>query len=235
MTERGSIERPNAVYEVEFALPDSAYPFVELTETADCTLELAEMVPRSGGRYAEFFNVTGAGPERVAEVTAGTDEVDATLLAEYDHSRLFEFVVSGGCPARRLAELGALPRTVRGDDGTGRIVAEIPESYDAADVVGTFLEEHPDAELVSKREKDAVQPLVSRSSVRQVLQSSLTDRQREVLETAFETGYYDWPREATGEDVADELGITSATFAEHIRAAEHHLLAVFVRGRGLDF
>ncbi len=231
MTEYGSMERADAVYEVEFALQDPAYPFVELSESGDCTLELAEMVPRSGGRYAEFFNVTGAEPERVAEVTADTDAVDVTLLAEYEHSRLFEFVVSGGCPARRLAELGALPSTVRGDDGDGRIVAAIPESRDAADVVGTFLDEHPDAELVSKRETDAVQPLASRSAVYQMLQSLLTDRQREVLETAFEVGYYDWPREATGEDVAAELGISSATFAEHIRAAEHNLLTVFVGGR----
>jgi predicted DNA binding protein len=50
------------------------------------------------------------------------------------------------------------------------------------------------------------------------------------LSVAFEAGYYDWPRGCTGEDVAEELGITSATFSEQIHAAERNLLsAVFGR------
>jgi len=38
-------------------------------------------------------------------------------------------------------------------------------------------------------------------------------------------GYYEWPRDCTGQDVADELGITSATFSEHVFAAERKILA----------
>jgi len=227
-----SVDQPSGVCEVEFVFHEGPYPFVQLTDTVDCTLELAEIVPRADSNYAEFFTVTGDRPDRVAEDAAAHAFVDATLLAEYEHGHLYEFLVSDYCPARRLAELGALPQTVRSDDGTGRIVAEIPEPYDAPDVVGTFLEEYPEAELATKREKDRLRPLPSRSEIRQVVEEALTDRQREVLETAFEQGYYDWPREATGEDVAAALGISSATFAEHIRAAEHNLFRLFVDGPG---
>ncbi|WP_272942149.1 helix-turn-helix domain-containing protein [Halococcus hamelinensis] len=37
------------------------------------------------------------------------------------------------------------------------------------------------------------------------IQSVLTDRQRTALLTAFEMGYYDIPRCATAEDIADEF------------------------------
>jgi predicted DNA binding protein len=92
--------------------------------------------------------------------------------------------------------------------------------------VEAFLESDPDAELVTKRERAAVRPPFSRSGVRQVLRVHLTERQFDVVETAFEMGYYDWPRGCTGEDVAAELGITSATFSEHVRTAERKLFAV---------
>jgi predicted DNA binding protein len=54
--------------------------------------------------------------------------------------------------------------------------------------------------------------------------SRLTERQREVLETAHSMGYFDYPKGANAGDVADELGITSSTFSEHLAAAQSKLL-----------
>jgi len=52
----------------------------------------------------------------------------------------------------------------------------------------------------------------------------LSDRQREAVETAFDLGYYEIPREARSEDVARELGCAPSTAAEHLRKAETKLL-----------
>lgn len=61
---------------------------------------------------------------------------------------------------------------------------------------------------------------------------SLTDRQREVLEAAFENGYYDVPRQASTAALAAELGIDDSTVSEHLQRAERNLLAaVFDRSR----
>lgn len=218
------------VSEVEFTVRDSSHPFVGVSETEACRFELAEMVPREDGRYAEFFNVIDADPDRILDRASTHDTVDASLLREYEDGGLFEFLVSGDCPAFDLAGMGALPREIRGADGEGRIVAEIPPRYDPSAVVEAFLDENPDAELSSKREKGSVTPLFSESAFEQVLRTHLTDRQREVLRAAFEAGYYDWPRERAGKDVAEELGITSATFSEHIHAAERKLLSVLFGG-----
>lgn len=67
------------------------------------------------------------------------------------------------------------------------------------------------------------EPLVGSDPV-VVDRNCLTDRQREVLETAHEMGYYDHPKRANATEVADELGITQPTFTEHIAAAQRKLL-----------
>lgn len=50
--------------------------------------------------------------------------------------------------------------------------------------------------------------------------SVLTDRQRDVLATAVELGYYEVPRTATVEDVAAELDCAPSTASDHLRKAQ---------------
>lgn len=50
--------------------------------------------------------------------------------------------------------------------------------------------------------------------------AALTERQREVVGTAVELGYYDVPREATLDEVAAELDIAGSTVSAHLRKAE---------------
>lgn len=57
---------------------------------------------------------------------------------------------------------------------------------------------------------------------------ALTDRQLEVVRTAFEMGYYEVPREASTEDVADELDLDPSTVAEHLQRAERNALGQLV-------
>lgn len=53
--------------------------------------------------------------------------------------------------------------------------------------------------------------------------AGLTGRQREALLTANEMGYFEIPRTASLEDVADELEITASSLSERLRRAHSHL------------
>ena len=53
---------------------------------------------------------------------------------------------------------------------------------------------------------------------------ALTDRQHEVLEVAYELGYYDIPRGSSTSEIAAELGVDDSTVAEHLQRAERNLL-----------
>lgn len=226
MGEQTVQNQESAVCEVSFSCNDPQYPFIMVSEEEDCRIELAEMFPRPNGHYAEFFSVSGTDPVRVAAHGAGYDSVDVTILSTYANGGFVEFRVSRDCPAFRLTELGALPRSVRGEDGRGHIVAEIPSQYNASEIVRQFLTEYPSFELVSKQENESFTPRFTSSTFEEVVHTKLTDRQREVLQAAFEEGYYEWPRKATGEEVAAKLGIASPTFSEHIKAAERKLISL---------
>lgn len=52
----------------------------------------------------------------------------------------------------------------------------------------------------------------------------LTRSQREVYELARERGYYEWPRETSTRELADELDVSKTTLLEHLRTAESKLL-----------
>ncbi|TSD09503.1 DNA-binding protein [Haloglomus irregulare] len=60
--------------------------------------------------------------------------------------------------------------------------------------------------------------------------STLTDRQLEVFRTAVDLGYYEIPRCATHEDIADDLGCAPSTVDEHLRKAESRVLSTLVTG-----
>lgn len=85
-------------------------------------------------------------------------------------------------------------------------IANTIREYEAAGV-------SPDLEKLATYE-GPVQPL-----------DELTDRQREVLETAYDEGYFEVPREATTEDVATALDVDASTVTEHLQRAERNLLA----------
>lgn len=67
-------------------------------------------------------------------------------------------------------------------------------------------------------------PLEGRTEERLfVNRGRLTDRQLEALCTAFELGYFERPKRANATEVAEHLGISRSTFAEHLAAAQRKL------------
>ncbi|THE63155.1 HTH domain-containing protein [Salinadaptatus halalkaliphilus] len=56
----------------------------------------------------------------------------------------------------------------------------------------------------------------------------MTNRQQDALELAYRSGYYEAPRQISGEELAEELNISSGTFYQHLRRAHQNLIdAVF--------
>jgi hypothetical protein len=62
--------------------------------------------------------------------------------------------------------------------------------------------------------------------------SCLTERQKEVLTTAYDLGYYDVPRKTESNEIAKKLGIRSSTLVLHRRKAEKRLIGEFIRRTG---
>lgn len=211
---------------LEFTLSEVTYPFVAASTVGGGEVMLEEIIPRGDAGYAEFFSVIGTDSEHVEALAADHPSADAHLIDRFDEGALFEFVVTDNCPAVYLGEQGALPRKVESSDGDGRIAAEVPATEDACSIADRFLDAHPDAELVAMRQQPYETPMFSQRHLQHEIEKQLTERQHQVLVEANEAGYYDWPRDTTGEAIADELGLSAPTFHEHLRAAEQKLVAI---------
>lgn len=228
----GETGEDDAVTLLEFAVSDPTYPFVAASKRGgEVTLE--EMLPRGDGGYGEFFSVRGCPPADLVATSEDDDiEVEADVLVDREDNGLVEFVVGENCPAVALAEAGALPRTVEATDGEGTLVAEVPADADAAEITDQFLSEHPTATLERKAQQSYATPLFSPRELESALDEELTERQREVLLAAHDAGYYDWPRDTSGQELADEFGLAPPTLHDHLRSAERKLVSLVVEAGG---
>lgn len=230
MTIRTPLTVSADVVHAEFELRDSSHPFVGLSTVEDCEIELEEILPRKVGGYRGFYSVRDSDPGQLLRQATTYEGADARFVDRTDDGGLLELSLSETCPAMFLAEERAFPRRVSAAAGRGRIAAEfIGESgADGNDTVDAFLGAYPNAELLVHRQQSYHTPLFSLRELDRAIEGLLTDRQLEVLRTAHEAGYYEWPRGTTGEEVAQELGISPSTFTEHIRAAERKLVGLLL-------
>jgi hypothetical protein len=223
--QRESSER-ETVTEVEFRTEDPTYPLVSITGRTERRARLEQIVPRKDNAYAEYFSVTGVEPERAISVAREYDGLEVSLLHADGDEGLFEIFVSEGENyfVLALTEVGAIPRRMTGVDGVARVTAEIPVGVSTRSIVEHFRSVHPTVEVVARRQTDYAVPLFTAREFEDAISALLTARQREVLMTAYDAGYFEWPRGADGEELAAELGVSPPTFFEHLRIAQQDRL-----------
>jgi predicted DNA binding protein len=108
-------------------------------------------------------------------------------------------------------------------------VVELPHNTDVRGFVETVRSQYPGAELVARHDRE--QSIQSSADVWTRLEAELTDRQSETLQIAYHSGFYEWPRETTGEEVAAAIGVSQPTVSRHLRACERKLLGMFLGPR----
>jgi len=197
---------------------------------ADCSLTVEGVVPAGGGSLVLYCRVDGGGADGDGDAGANGDtNVAATLEADPDvetvrrmGETLLEVRLSGGSLAVPLYEYGAELVSARASDGRCTVVARTPVDADVRAVVERVQADFPDAELRAKRQQDGGAD--AEDLAPDGVLDGLTDRQLEAVETAYSAGYFEWPRDANAEDVAEELDIASPTFHNHLRKAQNALL-----------
>lgn len=158
----------------------------------------------------------------VDDLLDGHDLVVDHEVFEDDEDSFFLYVrFLEGSPATDLLEIAnehsliiETPFPFR--DG-GLEMTVIGKNEDVQDSMSEFLKVTEDSEVMLKNVGEY-------SPEKSEVGRGLTERQREVVETAVEVGYYDIPRGATHEDVAEELGCTASTAGEHLRKAESKVM-----------
>ncbi|AXG10578.1 bacterio-opsin activator domain-containing protein [Haloplanus rubicundus] len=219
MTVQEPVETP--ITEIELEVRDRNCFFVRLSAETDCLIRLEELIHRADGDLLQYFSIRETPPEDVLDMAASESAIaEARLVRKGPDGNLFQFVVSGPCVTATLADTGAITRDVSAAGGVGRVVATVPAHVAVRTVVETFRARHSEAEFLAKRERDQSPPVRTKSGVHTILADRLTEKQYEVLRTAYLSGYFAWPRESAAQECADALGIAQPTFSQHLRAAQ---------------
>lgn len=210
--------------EFELLIREADTVLQHLATTADCQIAVRGTVPQQRDETRVFVTVRDCPPERFESVAKESTRVAYVERLDNDSAsegRQFEIVVKSQAIPSTIAQYGGIAREILVTPSETRIVTELPRSTDIRTFINRLDETFPETELVSRRdtERDG-----DSSAQRELLLSDQTGRQREVLQTAFLSGYFEWPREKTGEEVAESLGITQSTFNNHLRASERKML-----------
>ncbi|WP_276252524.1 bacterio-opsin activator domain-containing protein [Halomontanus rarus] len=221
--ETSRILETDDVVVVECDVTDRAVAPVALSADAACTLEYNRSVHRLEGDTASLYTVTGASADELGAAASALDGVDVRPVVEREGRE--ELLVELGTDEPGLVEWlstrGAVTRSIRAADGTARVRLELPQSANVRATVEALEKRHPGTDVVSFRQRE--RPDETRQEFAARLEADLTDRQLAALRRAYLGGYFEWPRPATGEELAQSMNISRPTFHEHLRTAEAKL------------
>lgn len=214
----------DTVIELEFGTRDRSIGFVDLSAAASCEVVVDGVTP-TGEALVAFLTIRGAESETVLDVVAADSETEATVVAEHDEECVVRLTGPEPSVSGTLAEYGGVVREASAEEGEGRFLVSLPQDADVRAVVDGIESYYEATDLLAQRERGRNGP--TDAAIREAFDDALTDRQREVLRVAFLSGYFEWPRDSTGEEVAVVLGISKPTFHEHFRACERKLVTTF--------
>ncbi|WP_433629495.1 bacterio-opsin activator domain-containing protein [Halomicrococcus sp. NG-SE-24] len=215
----------DSVVELTLRFEDADTPLCRLARETECTIDYQGFLPRSNKQADVFFIARGISPEEVqatASQLLAFDDLDC--LTEGADGSLFRARVSDPPLAARVTNDGAVVRSITIDAGVSTAALDVPHTAAVREFLDRLRQWNPNFELRARQSCE--RPLKTRQTFVTALEDQLTDRQREVLQTAYLSGYFEMPRVSNGQEVTELLGVSQPTFSEHLRAAERTLCEV---------
>lgn len=199
---------------------------VEFQQPGECPL--AEFSRKTGEPITQV-STSVATPEVEASVTeflsAGElpEGVDAEPIFSYGNATVFRTThdQSERCPCECLGSYGCPIHRYHFDDGAVTLVFHVKEFETLQDIFAELRETYAPVDV-----QKLLRPPLEGSPEERVFvnRGRLTERQLDVLRTAYEMGYFERPKHSNATEVAEALGITQSTFTEHLVAAQRKLL-----------
>lgn len=220
-----SVEHRNAllnpdVVDLTFELPGHDGAFTDLADNLGCDLDIRQVTSRRDGTYLVHVLANDIEPESFNEIATGIPIIDEIRSIDDPDPVSFELVVSGDSIVTRMDQFGILSLRLTISDSGTRASVSIPQTQDVASFTERFLDAHPDANLIARHGAEREQSPQGLSA----LLEQLTQRQREILSTAYYAGYFEQPRTSTGADIANSLGISQPAFSKQLRSSQRNLL-----------
>jgi predicted DNA binding protein len=220
-----AIERKNALLtpsktRLEFTIDDPSFVLSRLAQDAGCTLSYQGGVQQSTEGSYVFVTVEDGTVADVADAASqmvGIDRVQQ--ISAGGEGGVLRLRLTQAFLALELADHGAVFREATAGPTTTTLVIDIPDSIDVRTISQLVRKAFAGVELRSKQTLDQTAERDLSSKFLDVL----TERQLEVIQTAYYSGFFESPREKTGEEVAELLDISPTAFYQHARTVQRKL------------
>ncbi|KDE58870.1 hypothetical protein EL22_01770 [Halostagnicola sp. A56] len=209
----GETERTEIELEVESGTVLNA-----IVDAFDIEGRVEGTIPQADGSTTVFVRTVRDADELEWSSLEGVRS--GSVIAETEDSATVQIRLEGPFFGSIVEANGGTLRELRTDGSTARATVDVPHSIDVREVISGITRRGFEATMVSKRDKSSTHSSAIGQRPKKPLLEEFTDRQREVVQTAFHSGFFEWPRRTTGEDVAASLDISPPAFHKHVRATE---------------
>ncbi len=214
------------VAELEFELSPSDWSIAAIATDRGITFEYEGSIKMTDERTAMCFTTDADPNDLRRELQRHNPSAKISVISDDEDQWLIALEANGGRFQRELAERGGELRTITaGPEGT-RIGIDALKPANPRTIVEWIGERWAGSELVAFRERE--RPATTKTDFVGTIEEQLTERQQTALHLAFSSGYYDANRSVTGAELAGLMGISRATFHQHLRSAERKVLGEFI-------
>lgn len=203
---------------------------------------------RQAAPYVKITNATSAVPEMELTLERWRIESDERLsgfvLAEgtafetfegelEDLSTVEEFSLISEGPSVRLYQIRFISKTQHLPEYSGvcGVISEIKIESDGLHITAHFPNREEVLKLYRFLESKGmeIETLSLYEARESSPTSSMSEKQKEALFTAYEQGYFDVPKDTTLSDLADELNVSPSSVSDRLKRAQQHLVESHIR------
>ncbi len=213
--------------ELELTCRDDRLLSNRLSERVEGRLIFEGVIDRVDDEVVVFVSAP-ATADLVSQTDAWAAVKTCSVVSSGDDETLFELTLSSTPFFDVLRTYDAKLRAGSAKDGATTLVLDVPQRVETRSLVEAVQDDYPATELDARRERTGIR------SARQLdtyLEEQLTAKQFAATQAAYYSGFFEWPRESTGEDLADALDVSPPTYHYHLRAAERKLVSLAFDGR----
>jgi DNA-binding NarL/FixJ family response regulator len=121
---------------------------------------------------------------------------------------------------QQLDRCNATLRAVSADAESETVTVQLP-SQSVTDLLEGLEDSVGTCMLRTKRPTDQA----AESASRRGLLDELTERQVEIISAAYQLGYYEQPKSATGEELAEQFDLSASTVHQHLRSGARKIIS----------
>ncbi|WP_049927553.1 bacterio-opsin activator domain-containing protein [Halopiger goleimassiliensis] len=216
--ERRRVLLGDAVTELELVIDDATTLF-DGPPMTDRTIQFDRVVRIGDGEYLEYGSTAPETYPAIEELVDCVPHWESVSVVEESRDRItFELQIDDPPLFSLVDAYGGYVDEAAIHDGDYVTTLHLPAGTDVRSLLEDIKQVYPETRTLAHRQRSPATESIDR--LQEYLSEKLTDRQRTALETAYAAGYFEWPRNSSGEDVAQTLDVTPATFHEHLRAAQ---------------